>query len=192
MADLRGKIFSALTGRPADVSGRTTGDVAGMLMAIGGPSNRTRSGIDLTRAAKVLGVSRRTAERWVATARTGTGQRPSPQRLKDLATRSRQAASTKRGRQAALAGSPVRQALTSRGGRLFITALQGPPPSGPRETKRNRVTDLALDPDEAAAMIDAWEKGGEQGFMSWATTKWDEDYLNDWEFARVDNIELRQ
>src|SRR5450759_5645794 len=76
-ANLRGKLFTALTGNSeADVTGK--GDVRGMLMAVGGSSSKTKSGIDLTKAAAKLGVSRRTVERWVKTAATGQGQRPSP------------------------------------------------------------------------------------------------------------------
>ena len=41
MSDLRGKLFTALTGRDADVSGQTGGDLRGMLMAVGGASRRT-------------------------------------------------------------------------------------------------------------------------------------------------------
>ena len=77
MSDLRGKLFTALTGRDADVSGQAGGDLRGMLMAVGGASRRTKSGIDLTKAAKSLGVSRRTVERWVKTEQTSAGQRPS-------------------------------------------------------------------------------------------------------------------
>ena len=100
MADLRTSLFSMLTGRQADVSGQVGGDVRGMLMAVGGASSRTKSGIDLTRAAGKLGVSRRTVERWVKTAQTGSGQRPSSQHAKTLATKARQAATTKAGRKA--------------------------------------------------------------------------------------------
>ena len=51
---LRGTLFSALTGRGGDVSGRPDADVHGMLLAIGGPAN-TKSGI------KVVAKSRQAA-----------------------------------------------------------------------------------------------------------------------------------
>lgn len=177
---LRGQIFSAVTGQAADVSGRPGGDLRGMLMAVGGPSARTRSGIDLTRAAKALGVSRRTAERWTA----GT-QAPSPGVARTLARRARQAATTKAGRRAALAASPTRQAIASRGARLSITAVQGP---HTRDYMRARTTQLDLDPADAQAMLDAWEQGGEKGFMTWATNHWGQDYLDDWRFGDVDDV----
>src|SRR4051794_29802263 len=92
---LRGKVFNLLTGMQADVSGSPQGDLRGMLLAVGGTSSKTRSGIDLTGAAAKLGVSRRTVERWVRTSQTGTGQRPSAAHLTNLAKQARQAATTK-------------------------------------------------------------------------------------------------
>ena len=191
MADLRNTLFAILTGRQADVSGSASGDVRGMLMAVGGTSNRTKSGIDLTKAASKLGVSRRTVERWVKSAQTGAGQRPSAQHAKALASKARQAATTKAGRKAALAGSPLRKAITSRGARVSIDGLQGPHASG-KDYMRKRVTQVVLDPADAEAMMNAWETGGEKGFMSWASTVWDTEYLNDWKFDSVDGVTIER
>lgn len=191
MSDLRGKVFTALTGSDADVSGQTGGDLRRMLMAVGGASRRTRSGIDLTKAAKTLGVSRRTVERWVKTEQTGAGQRPSAQHLKSLAGKARRAATTKSGRRAALAGSTMRQAITGRGARLSITGLQGPHAAG-RDYMRKRTTQLELDPADAEAMLNAWEDGGEKGFMAWATGHWGNEYLDDWKFDDVDGIDIER
>lgn len=190
MADLRSTIFSALTGRQVDVSGRAGGDLRGMLMAVGGPSSKTRSGIDLTNAARTLGVSRRTVERWVQTAQTGAGQRPSRTHATSLARQARRAATTRAGRRAALASTTVRQ-ITSRGARLTITAIQGPHAAG-RDYMRNRTTQLELDPTAAEAMLTAWENGGDRGFMSWAAGHWDQEYLPDWRFESVGDIELQR
>lgn len=191
MSALRGKIFTALTGRRADVSGKADGDVRGMLMAVGGPSPKTKSGIDLTKAAKSLGVSRRTVERWVKTAQTGIGQHPSPKHATALAAKARQAATTKAGRRATLAGSTRRQAIVSRGARVSITGLQGPRAAG-RDYMRSRTTQLDLDPADAEAMMTAWEDGGEKGFMSWATGHWGSEYLDDWKFGDVDTVDVER
>ncbi len=178
--DVRSHIFSALTGKKADVSGKSDGDLRGMLMAIGGASSKTKSGIDLTRAAAQLKVSRRTVERWVKTAQTGEGQRPSAAHAKTLTTKARQSATTKAGRRAALKRSSVRRALTSRGGIITIDGRQGPVS---RDYMRSRAVTLDLDPDQAAAMMDAFEEGGEKGFMDWARSHWDEEYVADWMFG---------
>lgn len=184
---IRGKLFTAMTGRDADVQGRADGDVRGMLMAVGGASRRTRSGIDLTTAARKLGISRRTAERWVKTAQTGQGQRPSARHAEALASKSRQAATTKAGRRAALAGAATRQAI-SRGARLTITGKQGPLS---RDYMRNRTTQLDLDPADAEAMMNAWENGGEKGFRSWAASHWDQEYVDDWRFGDLDDVSMQ-
>jgi transposase-like protein len=188
--DLRQKLFTALTGQAADVRGDPGGDVRGMLLAVGGASTKTHSGIDLTRAARSLGVSRRTVERWVRTAQTGTGQRPSPSHAQALARQARQAASTRRGRAAAVSASGIGRAA-ARGARLSITALQGPhslqPPYG-----RRRTTQMDLDPAAAAGMLSAWEAGGEKGFMAWATSHWGENYVDEWRFGDVSDITVEQ
>lgn len=162
-----------------------------MLLAVGGPSSRTRSGIDLTKAAQSIGVSRRTVERWIRAAETGTGQRPSPSHAQALARKARQAATTKAGRRAALAGSTLRQAVVARGARLSITGLQGPRAAG-RDYLRRRTTQLDLDPADAEAMMDAWEAGGDKGFMDWATQHWGNEYLDDWQFGGVDSIDVER
>lgn len=187
--EIRGKIFNALTGRQADVSGRAGGDLRGMLMAVGGPSSRTRSGIDLTKAAQALGVSRRTVERWVRTQQTGAGQRPSKAHAQALARKARQAATTKAGRRAALAASPLGRTIATRGARISISGVQGP---HERAYMRPRTTQLDLDPADAQAMLDAWTNGGDKGFMDWATTHWDREYLDDWRFGDVDTIEIER
>ena len=48
---LRGTLFTGLTGRTDTNPGVDPDDILGMLRTVGGRSTRTRSGIDLTRAA---------------------------------------------------------------------------------------------------------------------------------------------
>ena len=191
MSALRGKIFSALTGQKADVSGKPTGDLRGMLLAVGGASPKTKSGIDLTAAAHKLGVTRRTVERWLKAAETGAGQRPSIQHAKNLATRARQAATTKAGRRAALDASPIAKAVLSRGARVAVSGVQGPRRAG-REYMRDRTTQLELDPDQVESMLNAWEQGGEKGFMSWMGDTWGEEYVAGWKFDSVDDISIER
>ena len=187
MADLRGILFNAFTGRQADVSGDAEGDLRGMLMAVGGPSSRTKSGIDINKAAAALGVAGDTVRRWVRTAQTGTGQRPAPANAAALAKQSRQAATTKAGRRNARAGAATPN--TSRGVRIAINGFQGPLAMG-REYITKRTTTLDLSPADAEAMLTAWENGGEKGFLSWASGHWDQEYLNDWTFPNILEVEV--
>lgn len=185
---LRNRLFAALSGiRGADVTGQGE-DLRGMLLAVGGPSSKTRSGIDLTKAAAQLGVSRRTCERWVRTAATGQGQRPSAGHAKTLTRKARQAASTQAGRRAAVQAVRKRQ-VYNRGARLAIRGRQGPARAG-KSYQRDRVTQVALDPADAEAMLAAYEQGGDRGFIDWATATWDQQYLDDWGFQTVEEIEI--
>lgn len=190
MADrrLRGTVFQALTGRTgADVSGSVAGDLLGQLRAVGGPSTRTRSGIDLTRAASRLGVSRRTVERWVASAAAGGGRRPSPASARTIASRARSAATSQRGRREAV--QAARAQAAQNGVRLRINGRQGPTRAG-RDYLRPRQTFQNLSPDEADSLFDAYERGGEQGFLDWATSYWDQNYLDGWGFDTIDGVEV--
>lgn len=190
MADrtgLRGVLFSALTGNRGDVSGKGQ-DVKGMLLAVGGPSRRTRSGIDLTAAADKLGVTRRTVERWLRSGQPG-GQRPSQHHAKALAKAARQAATTRAGRKAGVAGLRSKVARSTAGVRLSIGGTQGPTAQG-RTYTRPRLTQLDLDQQDALAMLDAYERGGDKGFMSWATQHWGQEYLDDWAFQSVDEVRV--
>ena len=182
---LRGVLFSGLTGRGGDVSGRTDADVREMLLAIGGPAN-TRSGINLTAVAAELGVSRRTAERWVTTA----GQRIQLRgaTLARVVARSRQAATTKAGRRKAMAG--VRAGPRARyGAKLSVTGQQGPLRAGTAYRRRRKI-ELVLDPQAAAEMMAAYEDGGDKGYMAWLESYASENYLDDWGFDSLDRIEV--
>jgi hypothetical protein len=182
---LRGTLFTALTGRGGDVSGRPDADVREMLLAIGGPAD-TRSGINLTAVAAELGVSRRTAERWVTTA--GQKIRLRGANLAKVVARSRQAATTKAGRRKAMAA--VRAGARVRyGAKLSITGQQGPLRAGTAYRRRRRI-DLVLDPQAAEEMMTAYEDGGDKGYMAWLESYASENYLDDWGFDSLDRIEV--
>jgi transposase len=185
-------IYSSVIGsgdKVPNVSGK--GDIVGMLLAVGGSSSRTASGIDTARAAKRLGVSPRTVQRWLHTAKTGQGQHPSGENAKKLVTKSRQAATTKRGRQAALARSGARTRL-ARGATVSMDGWQGPG-SSKDPYGRDRVTSFTLDPEDVEHMLNAWEDGGQEGFLSWVSNHWSEqkDYPPNWTFGGDGEIDVR-
>lgn len=176
-----GQVFAAITGREGDVSGQEADDLRGMMLTVGGTSSRTASGINHRKVARRLGVSVRTVERWVKSSLEGSGQRPSKAHYKKLRTMSRQAASTKRGR--ARETAAVRQRL-SRGGKLVITANQGPHSS---DYMRVRTVSEDLSPADIENMLNAWENGGEAGFHQWAQGRLN-DYVDGWRIGDVDEL----
>lgn len=184
----RGALYAALTGRTdTEVSGR--GDnIRGMLLAVGGASDRTRSGIDLTAAAKKLGRDRRTLERWVKKADGGLGSSPSTKHLKDLKLRSRQAATTQAGRKSAVKGN--RDQLTAERRKVSLAGKQGITRAG-QTYIRDTTTETDVSPEQLDAMLNAYEQGGDQGFLKWATAHWDEEYIDGWGFVDISEIEIR-
>lgn len=185
--DLRGKVFSALTGRRnADVSGSSRGDLRGQLVAAFGSSKRDASKPDTAAAAKGLGVSQRTVQRWLAPS-SKQHQKPKAETLKKLTTRARQAATTKTGRARALA-----QTLTAKGVppamRFTVAGNQGTEP----QYHRPRTVNFDLDdPQHAQAFIDAYVDGGEQGALDYLAKNADEIYgVPGWSFGDVTNVDL--
>lgn len=193
-AGLRNTVFGALTGISGDVSGDRGGNLRDMLMAIGGPA-RTKSGINLTEVAKELGVTRRTVERWVTTDGSERGK-PKAVTLVAVATKSRQAATTQRGRAKALgrmrggtgAGSGG-AAISTYGAKLTVRAHQGVVAGG-REYLRDRTISMALDPEAVEAMQAAYAQGGDKAFLAWAENHADMTYAAGWGIDRIDSLDL--
>jgi transcriptional regulator with XRE-family HTH domain len=182
----RGQMFLWLTGR-TDVDVDGGGDLRGMLLAAGGPSNRTKSGIDLTAAASKLGVSRRTVERWHRSAATGQGQRPSPAHMKSLTKAARRAATTKAGRAQWVSAARADQRYTN-GARLVVDAYQGPGDSE-GEHMRDRAVTHMLDRDQLEAMWSAYEQGGDKGMQAWLSGT-GESYLDGWRTGEIYDISV--
>lgn len=177
-AGLRQTLFGALTGRAGDVTGDPGGDLRAMLQAAFGEGRRP-GGVNTRAAADSLGVTQRTVQRWLA----GAGRQShgaNPEHLRTIARLARQAASTQRGRRAAVAAA--RQGPVARnGGQLTVRGKQGP-----RNYERTRRVDLTVGPDEVQAALSAYERGGDRAFVTWLEGEFDSQYVADW---NVDSIE---
>lgn len=170
---LRGQFFTALTGR----TGAVGGGLVDQLSAAFGPGTRGAR-VNTRSAAKALGVSTRTVQRWVAGA-----SKPKPVNAQAVRKRARQAATTKAGRKSAMAA--VRGDRASKfGARLRITGTQGP-----RDYERSkRTSNLDLDPEMVNQMRDAYEAGGEKAMVEWATGGLDQNYVSDWNIVGIEDI----
>ncbi|TFF04352.1 hypothetical protein [Cellulosimicrobium funkei] len=187
--DTRGRLFQALTGRRgADVSGAGS-NMRGMLLAAFGASRRDPSKPDTAAAAKGLGVSQRTVQRWLAPS-TRQHQRPKPATVQKLTTKARQAATTKTGRARALAQVAAARGLPSGGFRVGVTGYQGLELDPSYARVRHVPFDLDS-PELTQGFLNAYVQGGEKGAMGWLTKNVDEIYgVDRWEFGRIDSIDV--
>ncbi len=179
---LRNTLFQGLTGRrDADVGGREA-SVTGMLQAAFGKGRRGAA-VDTRAAARALGVSQRTIERWVK----GDNQ-PRSDHRKTLSRRARSAATTKRGRRAAIQ-EPLIRAQAGRGARLTLKGIQGPYRAG-SDTARDRTIGLNLTPAQLQDLLNIYADAGDKAAMKWLEQLTDQDYLAGWGFDKIDRLGL--
>lgn len=181
----RGLFFNAFTGRGGDVSGEGSGGIREKLQAAFG-TNR-RGGVNTKAAAQRLGVSQRTVQRWV----TESGKeksRPSSKHLKSINQKSRQAATTKRGRRAIVKGL---KPSIKRGKYVSIGAMQGPRKGG-KDYFRDRDVTLPgpLSPDDTNMLLDAWAEGGDDAATQQLRDLYGDRYLEDWDFGEIYDLNL--
>lgn len=194
----RGSVFTGVTGRTgADVSGTVgaTPDVRGMLRAAYGPG--PRSDVNTAAAAKNLGVSKRTVERWLAKSDASSRiSRPKAETLKKLAKAARQAATTKSGRKRAMKAmraSKEGKRLTQHGGRVRVTGVQGVYGNSQYYVRYRSVafppTQAGMSPAEIESLWAAYEQGGDKGASEWLASYGDQHYAHGWSFESIASIE---
>lgn len=183
--EFRESLFGVLTGRKIKGSGR--GDVRAQLIAAFGASARDSSRPNTAAAAKGLGVSQRSVQRWL---KTGGGL--SPSHNKKLQRRARQAMTTKRGRQQALAATQragVKPRPPGMGGRgLKVGGMQGVT-SSLEGDYRDRDTAVIIKDEELQELRGVWAEGGDTAAAAWLHQHWDEHYVGKWHFKSIDSIE---
>ncbi len=178
---LRQRLFGALTGRAGDVTGAAGGSITDKLAAAFGPGKRGAA-VNVQAAAKALGVTPRTVQRWIS----GQIRNPKPGHSRDLTRMARQAATTKAGRRAALAATRGDRA-SRYGATLRIQGTQGP-----MDYERpKRWANLDLTGDDIDAMRAAYEDGGDKGLMSWTQGWLDQNYVEDWNIQTLDDWDIR-
>jgi hypothetical protein len=179
----RNTLFQALTGREgAQTSGKAPGDVKGMLSTLYGTSRRGESAIDTRAAAKGLGVSQRTVQRWLK-----ADTKPAGVNLQKLTKKSRQAATTKRGR-AATVRRTANPDFKKNGVKVEIRGWQGP--TNDPDYKRNRRAMQNLTPEQYEGLLDAYAQGGDEAAMVYVQAVFQDKYVDDWQFNTVERFDL--
>lgn len=191
-ATQRRALFSAITGRSSAGTTGASNDVKGMLSNLyGAPrtvkdkngSTRTISAVDTREAARRLGVTQRTVQRWLS------GQnKPTSVHMKKIQTRSRQAATTKRGRERAVKRA-IRNAPPTRAVKVTVTGFQGP--HGAREPYgRNRNAVHNLSAEEYQQFLQAYTEGGDSAAAKYLELTFQDYAAEGWTFKTIDNVHI--
>lgn len=176
----RGAMFSAITGTKGAAVTGTSADVRGMLTAVYGTTRHGKDVIDTREAAKRLGVSQRTVQRWLA------GQnKPAEDHLKKLQTKSRQSATTKRGRARAVKRAIAAKKIQAEGVRVRVGGTQGP-----QGYQRDRNSAQKLSPEEYQGLLDAYAAGGDDGALNYLQAVYGEKYVDNWKFDQVSDFRI--
>lgn len=171
----RETLHGFMTGRP--VEGASKGNISAQLMAAFGPSKRDPSRPDTARAAKELGTSTRTVQRWLK-----GDHAPRAQASKALQTKSRQAMTTKAGRARAIRASQVSSAPG-----ISVKGLQGVR-SGGQGYYRQRECAVALSPGDLQNLQDTYVAHGDNGAQAWLQQHMDHHYAEGWHIREIDGI----
>lgn len=188
----RQAVFEGLTGRGDHALDRTDPtDVEAMLMARFSYNYRGEERVNTADAAKFLGVSRRTVQKYL---KQGFMPEKSPS-YKKLRLSIRQQVTRKAGRLSAVEQARQRAAasLEKNGGvRLKVYGMQGPPPSSKEDLRRIRNSYHEISGDQFEQMLDAYVDGGEQGMQDWIqdTFAGEGGYLPDWTISSIDRLDI--
>lgn len=175
----RETLFGFMTGRQAGGALRD-GDQTAQLIAAYGASRRDPTRPDTAAAAKGLGVSTRSVQRWLK------GGGISPGHADKLRTVSRQAMTTRRGRERAARSAgppklpPGRNAVTVSGEQGVI--------SGDTGNYRPRDSTVQFTNADLQAMQQLWVEHGEDGAAAFLHQHFGQHYVEGWHFRSIDEI----
>lgn len=181
----REAVYQFVTGRQG-AAGAAEGDVRAQLIAAYGTSPRDPSRPDTAAAAKSLGVSQRSVQRWV---KRGGGL--STQHRSTLDRRARQAMTTKRGRARALAAAQRtgsnKPPPGSKGRGISVGGVQGVV-SSISDNYRDRDAAVQVTSEDLEQLQQFWVEHGDAGAAAWLHQHYDAHYTQGWHFQDIDDI----
>ncbi|MFH8253013.1 helix-turn-helix domain-containing protein [Microbacterium sp. B2969] len=131
-------------------------------------------------AAKALGVSQRTVQRWLKGVHT-----PKQTVMNNLKKKARQAVTTKRGRQQMVRRARANQRIPMGGVKVSVTGTQGP-----RDYSRDRTIQQKLTPEEYENFRSAWAMGGDVAAREYLEAVLSEKYVDDWKIGKISGMSM--
>lgn len=174
-------MFEGLTGQTIPDYTAENPDTRAMLKFLF-PGKSDRYPIATGLAAKKLGVSQGTVQRWIRGA-----QNPRATITKEITKRVRQTVTTQRGR--SRLAKRVQANLPTKQRTIRINALQGPS-DDPTDKKyvTERFANLKMSPFEQQELYDAWTQGGDAAATDYLTTLFDTRYVDGWQFHGIRGV----
>lgn len=180
----RNKIFSGLSGRtptPAKDVG-----IKEMLQNVYGTVRGGAESVDTKEAARRLGVSQRTVQRWIR-----GENKPKADNLKKLSTKNRQSVTTKAGRARTLRrAAQHHKALTgSKPVRVRVHGYQGIADSD--HGMRQRNSQVKITAEEYSTLMQIAATDGEDAALGYLQALYsDGRYPDNWEFRSIDEFRV--
>lgn len=131
-------------------------------------------------AAKALGVSQRTVQRWLKGVHN-----PKQTVMENLKKKARQAVTTKRGRQQMVRRARSNQKIPVGGVKVAVTGTQGP-----RDYSRDRTIQQKLSPEEYENFRNAWAFGGDVAAREYLEAVLSEKYVDDWKIGNISGMSM--
>lgn len=175
-------MFEGLTGQKIPDYTAEHPDTRAMLRFLF-PGKSDRFPIATGLAAKKLGVSQGTVQRWIRGA-----QNPRAAITKEITKRVRQSVTTQRGR--GQLAKKIKSEIPDKIRRLKVNALQGPS-SDPNDKAyvSERFSNIEMSPSEQQQLYDAWVQGGDTGATDYLTGLYDLKYVDGWQFHGIRGVE---
>lgn len=136
--------------------------------------------ISTAEAAKALGVSQRTVQRWLKGVHN-----PKQTVMNNLKKKARQAVTTKRGRQQTVRRARTSQRIPTGGVKISITGFQGP-----SDYPRDRTIQQKLTPEEYENFRSAWAMGGDVAAREYLEAVLSEKYVDDWKIGNITSMSM--
>ena len=136
--------------------------------------------ISTAEAAKALGVSQRTVQRWLKGVHN-----PKQTVMNNLKKKARQAVTTKRGRQQMVRRARANQRIPMGGVKVSVTGTQGP-----RDYSRDRTIQQKLTPEEYENFRSAWAMGGDVAAREYLEAVLSEKYVDDWKIGNISAMSM--
>lgn len=160
--------------------GNPGGDLREQLLAIGGSSPRSASGVNISAAAKRLKINERTIRGWL-----NEGRHPSGKSSRRVRTLARNAGRTKAGRKATVERARAEGAFAGVRA-VSISGMQGPRRSG-KDYARLRTISVPLGADDLDRLQAAYANGGEGAVDEELTGIVEREYMPGWGVQKYDD-----